>query len=124
MVERNITGNNTLPINNFYNPVSGAVIPDHLSRGPVETNLASLPSGSQLLIIQGTANTSAGQSMAHYMLGTSVSGTGASKIIIANDPYSGTQVKIDAQTGQVINPPPGYKKIDFTADSYRTLTAD
>lgn len=122
MVERTLPGNQAVPINNFYNPLQGAELPSNLTPGPLSSNLTTLPNGSQLLVIGGTANTAAGAAVSHYMLGTSVSQVDGRKIITANDPYSGVQVKIDAASGQVINPPSGYAQINFTADSFQTLT--
>jgi hypothetical protein len=53
-----------------------------------------------------------------------VNDDGGAKVIIANDPNSGLQVKINAATGQIINPPAGYTNINFQADAFRTLAVN
>jgi hypothetical protein len=123
MAVRGATGKN-VPINNFYDANQGAMLPNNMTRGPLTNNLMILESGPQLLMIKGTANTEGGTSVDHYMLGTFVSNQDGRKVISANDPYSGVQVTIDAQTGRVVSPPAGYTNIDFTADAFRTLTVN
>lgn len=117
MIERAATNNNSLPINSFYNSAGYAVRPTNLIPGTQYNNLTNLPVGSQTLIISGTAITSAGGSEPHFMLGTSVSQVGSTKLISAIDPYSGVSVTINAATGQVIHPPSGYAQIDFQGTS-------
>jgi UDP-3-O-[3-hydroxymyristoyl] glucosamine N-acyltransferase len=124
MAERGTKGDNSIPINKFYNTSEGALLPNNMTRGPLTDNLTSLQYGPQLLMIRGTASTGSGAQEAHYMLGTYVNDVQGKKEIVANDPYSGVQVTIDANTGRVVNPPAGYANINFTADAFRTLTVN
>jgi hypothetical protein len=125
MVERGVDpiGKYT-QINNNYNPSVGAVLPENLTRGPINNNLMSLQYGPQLVVINGTAETTSGNRVPHYMLGTYVNNDDGTKVIIANDPWTGTQVTVNAQTGRLVDPSAAAAGIEFQANAFRTLSVN
>ncbi len=64
-----------------------------------------------------------GGSATHWMLATlfTTDGAGATTNLIANDPWTGTQVWIDPTTHQVVRPA-NFPLTNFTVDGYRVVT--
>jgi hypothetical protein len=84
----------------------------------------SLQYGPQLVVINGTAETTSGNRVPHYMLGTYVNNDDGTKVIIANDPWTGTQVTVNAQTGRLVDPSAAAAGIEFQANAFRTLSVN
>ena len=120
MVERGLSGNSTIPIDKYF--VGGrALKPTNLTLGQ-STSLTASHVGPQLLLIHGSADAATGGREDHWMLGTYIGNVGGTRIIVADDPYSGVQVTIDATTGAVVNPPQDYKPINFIATGMETIS--
>ena len=84
-----------------------------------DSNVIGALKAGHLVIINGTA----GDSTQHSMLATlftSDSG-GATTALVANDPWTGTQVRIDPTTKQVTFPT-NFPLIGFTVNSYSVVT--
>jgi len=73
------------------------------------------------VILRGTY-TSGSSTATHYMLVTLVTKSGATvKTVVANDPWTGTQVEISPTTKKVVTP--GFPLAGFKVDGYQAVTA-
>ena len=132
MIARN-AGMPNATVDQFY--PGNTSLPKNVSVGPYASlgNGSQLSTGPNLMIIHGTTgyiDPKTGKSALdsngkpaledHYMLGTYVTVNNGKKIIIANDPDTGAQVQIDAQTHQVVNAPS--KLSTFTAEDFKPVT--
>jgi hypothetical protein len=115
------SGKPNATIDQFYN---NPKLPDNVKVGssaPLK-NIEQLASGSDLMIIKGTVSKRDGSGIEdHYMLGTHIAGPSGNKIIIANDPWTGKQVQLDAASGKIMNPSADDLH-SFTAKSYSQVT--
>jgi hypothetical protein len=94
---------------------AGTQIDDSNIIGPLKTKHVVIVSGAYDLPGGGTAS--------HSMLATlfTADASNVTTNLIANDPWTGTQVWIDPATHQVVRPA-GFPLTNFTVDGYQTVT--
>jgi hypothetical protein len=86
------------------------------------TNVTGQMDLRRLVILRGTYTKSGGGTAIHYMLGTMYTKKGAAvQTIVANDPWTGTQVEIDPVTRKVVTP--GFPLATFKVNGYQPVTA-
>lgn len=78
---------------------------------------------NDVVLMRGTFDRPGGGTGKHWMLGTLFTrdGGGAVTAVLANDPWTGRQVKIDPTTKRVASPA-DFPLENFTLDAYRTVT--
>jgi hypothetical protein len=108
-------------------------ITEHATLGPLTTLTAATPIGNanilgairarKPVILRGRYTEPGGGADFHWMLATSytVDPAGAVTALIANDPRTGRQLRIDPITKKVIDPT-NATIATFRADAYRTVT--
>lgn len=72
-----------------------------------------------LVILRGTYSTSGGGTATHWMLGTMYLGS----VVLANDPWTGTQISIDVRTRKVTSPA-GFPLANFKVDGYQAVAVN
>lgn len=82
---------------------------------------------SRLLLVHGTINTTSIDPATnkpvredHFMLGTHIESDSGKNYVVANDPLTGKQIKIDAISGAAVNPPNALAS--FRADTYESMS--
>jgi hypothetical protein len=134
-------GDKTATVGQFWSGSAGATtsgfsnVPNHtVSISSTTVKLDSTNANGQLAVVQalnngpvligGSINSSSapGGTESHWMLGVGTStDSKGSTAIVANDPWSGTQVKVDPSTGKVVdvlNPSTGaYQPLQSAANS-------
>jgi hypothetical protein len=84
------------------------------------SNVVGQMNAHRLVILRGTF-TKGGSTVIHYMLGSLYTKNGAAvKTIVANDPWTGTQVEVDPVTRKVVTP--GFPLATFKVNGYRAVT--
>jgi hypothetical protein len=85
------------------------------------TNVIGQMNAHRLVILRGAYTKSGGGTAPHYMLGTMYTKKGtAVQTIVANDPWTGTQVEISPVTRKVVTP--GFPLSTFKVNGYRPVT--
>jgi hypothetical protein len=106
-------------------------ITTHATLGPMKTIAAATPldgtnvvgemNAHRAVILRGTYKKAGGGAATHYMLGTLYTKLGANvSTIVANDPYTGTQIEISPKTKTVVTP--NFPLAGFVVDGYRSVT--
>ena len=92
------------------------------AEGPIDdTNIIGEIRARRLVAIEGTYTTNGGQTATHWMLATLFAENGTViTALVANDPWTGRQVRIDPVTKQVTTP--GFPLAGFTVHGYSTIS--
>jgi hypothetical protein len=78
----------------------------------------------RLVVLRGTFSKGNGGTATHWMLATLYTKVGGSvQTIVANDPWTGTQVEINPITKKVVTPS-NFPLKDFTVDGYQAVTVN
>ena len=87
-----------------------------------ETNIIGALRTGRVVEIRGTYNNGTAKAT-HWMLATSfiVNSTGTVTHLVANDPWTGRQVRISPSAKTVLHPSP-FPLPGFTVDGYRVIT--
>jgi hypothetical protein len=88
-----------------------------------DSNIIGAMKSKHVVIVSGHYDTPSAGSASHSMLATLFTADSANVTtnLIANDPWTGTQVWIDLATHQVVRPV-GFPLTNFTVDSYESIT--
>lgn len=107
---------------------------DYVSLGPVtaipkgeplsDGNVIGAFALGKLAILRGTFKREGGGTGTHWMLGTLHIEKSIGKVtaVLADDPFTGRQVRIDPKTKHVVSP--GFPLEDFVVDGYREVTVN
>ena len=90
---------------------------------PLSTaNVIGAMNQQKLVILRGTYVQSGGGGAIHYVLGTLYTKTagGSPNVVVANDPWTGTQIAISAASKQVVAPA-GFPLAHFKVDGYEAV---
>jgi hypothetical protein len=136
-VADNVTALHNVKINKYYwhdatqTTTFSGPITTHATLGPLKsipaataldtTNVIGAMNLHRLVILRGHYKKGA-SSVTHYMLGTLFTKQGSKILsIVANDPYTGTQVEISPSTKKVTTP--GFPQPTFIVDGYQQVTS-
>jgi len=85
------------------------------------TNVAGQMNAHRLVILRGAYTKSGGGTAVHYMLGTMYTKKGAAvQTVVADDPWTGTQVEISPVTRKVVTP--NFPLATFKVNGYQPVT--
>jgi hypothetical protein len=78
----------------------------------------------RLVILRGTFSKGNGATATHWVLATLYTKVdGSVRTVVANDPWTGTQVEIDPVTKKVVTPA-NFPLKNFTVDGYQPVTVN